>query len=334
MVHKMDTIFVLFIAEDLEYAHRAAECVSAEDKGIVFTVADSSQNCDFKKFDVVVCDGSKNIENAVNISGCGTAYELAEVINGAYCEKHGKKRLKPLTGSTSFIYVCGSRGGTGKTETAQGLAQELCRFHGKRVLYLNFEEFETAHSYTPQAKGKELEKYLFKCVLEKKAFSSFDDSYTAQNEYGVHYFSAGDGKNPLRDLSEAELLDFLQGIHKSRQYDFVIMDGTSALGEVEKLLLGFCHAVCQVERENCEKTAFLGFAKSILGSDIENKLLKVENFCMEKYDDESGGISANGQSLSEKRDIIRINNLQKLSMDTDFGLGMKELSQKLTLILQ
>ncbi|MGN0711323.1 MAG: hypothetical protein ACI4LO_06135 [Anaerovoracaceae bacterium] len=343
----MDSIHVLFAADDLDYARTLAECTSAADKGIIFTIRKKGETFSTEDFDVVMYEESLISQNrqedgseyadicmtekkyqSENDGKAGiraykyiTASDAAEMISEVYCRKFGKRRIKPLSGDTKFIYVCGSCGGTGKTETAQALAQELCRFHGKRVLYLCFEEFESEYRYMSQVKEKELGKYLYRCVFEKRGFNVFDSSYTAKDDFGVSCFSVCNEKNPLKLLSEDELFEFLCGIRASGEYDYVIIDGSSNLEENELMLMKFCHGICQVERSDGEKTNFTEYIKSYFGEEILSKFIKVKNFCREDNE-------------NPEEDVIIINALENISVDTDFGLGIKELSQKLTLILQ
>lgn len=343
----MDSIHVLFAADDLDYARTLAECTSAADKGIIFTIRKKGETFSTEDFDVVMYEESLISQNrqeddfeyadicmtakmyqSENDGKAGfraykyiTASDAAEMISDVYCRKFGKRRIKPLIGDTKFIYVCGSCGGTGKTETAQALAQELGRFHGRRVLYLCFEEFESEYRHMPQIKGKELGRYLYRCVLEKKGFSVFDSGYTAKDDFGVSCFSVCNEKNPLKLLSGNELFDFLCGIQECGEYDYVLIDGSSNLGENELMLMEFCHGVCQVERNGGEKPGFMEYIKSYFGEEILSKIIKVKNFCREGNE-------------NPEEDVIIINALENISVDTDFGLGIKELSQKLTLILQ
>ena len=371
----MDSIFVLFIAEDIEFAKALVKSSGELDKSIVFQVfrndfedvdwsyEDYKKN--FEHADIVVSEGSlargimeypelnmivdlflaDKCESNHNIEFQGEEkyiYKFASVeeilrkINLIYNSKYGRRKTQFANNSCQYVYFCSSCGGTGKTTISLGLAQELTRYHGKSVLYINFEEFDSSYRYLPTVEGPTLESFMIDGIKNKDI-----NSYLYEDLYGVKYFNLGQNKNPLKCLSSEELLDFIDEICKSSEFQYIFIDGTINLDESEVMLIKTCNFICQIEVKNCEKCGFTKYIKKIIEGSKNNELLRIINFSQdEEWNkcDEINYIDYDNNIFLQKLDInmnengvINPDNYCKINIDGDFGVGVKELSLLLTL---
>ena len=365
----MESIFVLFFASDIDYARALIHGINELDKSIFFELYDGrclildelNTKMTFESTDLVLVEGldeekvmylaeklgmnpdlwivEKQKKESFDCEDCKEVqinkYLSADVflryINHMYNKKYQKRRLDICVNSCQYVYFCSSSGGTGKTTVALGLAQELVRYHGKKVLYINYEEFDSSYKYMPQKEGFDLE---FLMVSKSKKIDL--SNYLLEDVYGVKYFNMGDKKNPLKCMDSRELFEFLDIINESIDFEYILIDGTEKLDEVESNLIKECHSIFQIEVQGREKIAFSKYLKQLLGTNLSNKIIYVRNFSAEEEWERKDGIiyiEYDSKIFYEKGDKTNmIHECCKINIDGEFGMGVKEMSRSLTLI--
>ncbi|MHC1722556.1 MAG: hypothetical protein AB9836_05040 [Aminipila sp.] len=354
----MEIITILLVADDLEYAKAMSACVSELNKAIFFTIISNEDFKTYEKtndFDLILVDNQIvcNEENYVTLTEKKTEigqfelkqtlyrYDTAEGFSEKliilYCIKTGNKVISPIKKKGKMILFCSAVGGTGKTSIALALAQELIRFHGKKVLYINYEELESTDRYFKAQEEKTVSNYLY--YLEtNKDFSGLIDHFTITDEYGIKTFSASKGRNQLKLLNIEELCKFINVIKNADQFDFIFIDGDTSLNEETLWLISVCQKVCKVDKwaSDIKQVNFDNYIEHIFGKQVFDKIINVVNYFIPQEDDcpektfEKVYIDYDKDSFfthknQENRFYTTIN------IERDFGSGIRQLSTKLTI---
>lgn len=371
----MESMFVLFVTSDMMYAKALVKAIGEVDKTVIFEIYDEktldlnseSLRNNSGHITLVLTEGlnehkieklSRILDRNVDlcISEAHQTHDLKRVVgneyyvnkyvsaetmlrymNLSYNTKYKKRRNEVFDVSCQYVYFCSSCGGTGKTTVALGLAQELVRYHGKKVLYINYEDFDSSYKYLPQEEGPTLEYFMVGANREKDL-----ESYLQEDIYGIKYFSMGNKKNPLKSLNSKELIDFLEALNADGDFEYIFIDGTERLADEEEMLLKKCNAVCQIEVDKRKKNGFSAYIKRIIGENCVNKLIHVKNFSdvgEEEKDNSINYIGYDDNIFLNKKEleigIIKDGISAKcwnIDIDGEFGVGIKELSKRFTLI--
>ncbi len=267
----MEVITILFVTNDLDYAEAFCDCITAENKSILLTVLSEKAFKEYRKleqFHLIVLDfmiseqrgdfvrltevkKEAEVESSYSqkdLYRYDTAENLSNRLAFLYCLKTGNTFIRPMKGSGTIIFFCSASGGTGKTSVTLGLAQDLARFHGKRVLYINYEELESTNQYFKVQEEKTLSAYLYYAEVGNE-FNKWTEAFTVSNEYGIRAFSASKGRNPLKLLNVQELAKFLEWIQKEASFDYILIDGDNSLKEETLWLISICDNFCTVNGE-------------------------------------------------------------------------------------
>ncbi|MBN7772684.1 AAA family ATPase [Clostridium aminobutyricum] len=354
----MEIITIMLVSKDLDYAYTFAKCMSAKNNRFLFTVVDTlsfHQDTNFKKYDVLLLDGEHQaapkpfiqlVEKRVTtpIAEEQQLY-LYKYENTNYFESQilffygmitGRKEMHLPKENTKILTFHGSCGGSGKTSVSLGLAQELKRFHDKKILYINYEEIESTPLYFRcEDRYKTISDYLYYINSGKNIGSSIS-SFTIKDEYGVETFAPSKGRNELKALNNEELSAFFKQLLECGLYDFILVDSDGSLTDESLWILSVSDQIIVVERygEESKQHKFRNYLEFCLGSILVEKVVSVVNFCEGIENEEHADLFIDADSVSLKS--IREGNFiyKTINIDKDFGVGIKELYAKLTLILQ
>lgn len=343
---------VAYFTVDMNFAVRLCTLLGSIDEEIVFSIFESKSLGDnfkteserekaLKNFDLILKDEEISelqlAEADLTIGVEEKLFTLPEHYHrlvSAYREKKGIRDLELYKGNAKLIMICGAEGGSGKTTVSLALAEELARFHDKKVLYLCLEPFSGGADYfESDEKKKSLDKYLY-YTYSNAPVNLYD--FLIESQYGVFAFVEAKGKNPIYELDGEELVEFLRTLNREGEFDYIVCDSYALLGEAEKNILSSAHKICVVEKEseetylNTEKTRhrnenFLHYIKTDLYISSD-KLLRAKNFSRIQNGEKKGivnlafDINSIGLDESGKR---------RISIDKDFGLGIKSLCEAL-----
>lgn len=374
----MEIITILLVSDDIDYANTLASCVANENKSIIFNIIVSADIYDFKslnEYSLILLDKSilcdENVLkvlvekdylelvdtldendldelNSKKIYKYDTAESISKKLTIMFCLKTGCNIMYCSNKKIKLIYFCSSAGGTGKTSIALGLAQDLVRFHGKKVLYVNNEEIESTNRYFINDDKKTMSNYLYYIEANKK-LTRLVDEFTITDEYGVKSFSASKGRNPLKILNIEELARLIEIIQNNANLDYIFIDGDNTLTKESVWLTSISDIICIIEKYNndIKEDNYINYLLRLLGTQVDDKILYVTNFyhqleegdkqleneCFVENEKEKIYIDYDLDSfVTGKNNEDKL--LTKINIDRAFGIGIRQLSTELTLILQ
>jgi hypothetical protein len=199
----------------------------------------------------------------------GCARICAEA-KAAYAMAHGSANLVSADGAggaACLISFVGVEGGAGASSVALGLAGELSAYRDKKVLYLNFEAFESPRLGTGgrMTDRADMSRFLFAFLGEGKEANATSDPfrssgspvsaapYMARDDYGVMRFPPFPGFNRLRELRGAELGRFMRDVVGETGADMVIADWGGGITDEAAEYLGVSSFVVLVTRHGGAK---------------------------------------------------------------------------------
>lgn len=357
----MEIISIILATDDFDYAKALANCVTSENKAMLFTVISEEtlmKYNSFDDFDLVLTDymithriadciklvekpiKDQNTQQEPLLYRYDTAENLIKALIRFYCIKKGRAYVSYSGKSSKTVLFCSPQGGTGKTSVALGLAQELTKYHGKRMLYVNYEEFEATDRYFKRDERKTLPNYLYHLETGNE-LSSVTDNFTIADEYGVQTFSASEGRNQLKLLSIQELAKFIEKIQVSGQFDYIFIDGEASLNDQTVWLISVCDKVCIINREenDAREKHFYSYLEFHLGKQVFDKIINVINLVKGKDENESKEELQNIYIDYDEDSFTNLENEEsllftKINIEREFGRGIRLLSKKLTLNLQ
>lgn len=326
---------IAYFTNDLEFAKRFSMLLGKNDTDMIFEIIDvKSQilglgDCelDIENYDLIVGDvgiSADDLRFDLLISQDDKLLTLCEHYNNlvaAYRRKRGIRSMKPYGGQAKILYFCSSGGGSGKTTIALGVADELCRFHDKKVLYLCMEPFSGSDKYFEVFdRKKDMDEYLY-LLFSKKEANLFD--FLATDTYGTFAFCMNKFRNPFYEMTELEMREVLENLDICGQFDYIVCDGYLPFGQLEMMLTSSAYKICIVDdgkKESALKKMLSYFERGIYVQ--KDKLVKVKNFAEFEDESEDGTVF-----ILRDSDCIGVSQSGMLQVNTDgdFGLGIKKL---------
>lgn len=197
-----------------------------------------------------------------------TARAMVASIFEIYSFLTGRKAWASNHNGVRLFAFASWAGGTGCSTVTMGVAQELCRFHRMRIMYLSFEDVESTLDFMDGAENvRDAGEYLYRLFRGREQIlpeteekqSPFLDGYVIQDPFGLEAFMPTKGQNPLRGITGSELQVFVDSIMSSGRYDIILMDMGSCLNEAAITALQMAEKVCIVctsEGENHREEAY------------------------------------------------------------------------------
>ncbi|MDR3242863.1 MAG: hypothetical protein LBT34_02915 [Clostridiales Family XIII bacterium] len=282
--------------------------------------------------------------------------ELVSDLRYLYAENKGGAMLTAEPENTVHVACCGTRGGAGVTSVAIATGRELARHHGKRCLYLCFDEVESDIYCLPKADNpRNIGDYLFQTFKGRRRESmAFFESFMAVDSYSLERFYPSPGRNDLAELDESELSCFFQSIWNSSRYDYIILDIGGGQASLRRTAIAFSdvlvmvNAECGADTGKADKTAAL-IEEMWAQNGKRTGIIRIKN--MTGYEEEwdetdvadtrRAGLRPGADSGKEPAaaDIIEIGfdaksfqgsgGRPEISMSNVFGTGIMELAERL-----
>lgn len=293
---------------------------------------------------------SDHVEKRFCLYKYSQAQSIAAALFDIYSDLTGHHTVNVKRQQVRMLAFASCCGGSGCTVAAMATAQELCRFRGRRVLYLSFEETESTGDFmnvSPGVKGIGVYLYhLFKSrdtalrvpqgsVSEKNCPPV--ESYTIHDDFGVETFAPAAGRNPLRELSEDELDIFTASVIDSGRYDVIVMDIGSGLSAVDLACLGMAEKICFISRyagSTIREERYLQHLIFSCGESVIDRMIKVENMVPDERAEtlRGGGDTAMLDTevyLSRSSTCLQGGEIKRIFLDGRFGQDIKLLAEKL-----
>lgn len=310
----MENIFLAVVTDDKEYGRSLSLAMLSVCRSFIIRIFTAEEFLrESRDFDLVLWDGEevreayggriiylteKSSEAVNNLSEkkfCVYKYSTAAGMVSSMFEIYevltGRRAVNLRRQDVRLFVFASFAGGTGCTTAAMSAAQEFCRFRGKRVFYISFEELESTGDFIQCDKGikgssvylYELFNNIYKGTPENRSFgmkSPFLDKYVVRDHFGVESFSQNSGRNPLKELSNDEIHKFMASIIDSGRYDIIIIDLGSALCRSALKLLEMAEKICLIAtygKSTAKEQKYITHITAHLGAEIMDKILKVDN---------------------------------------------------------
>ncbi len=293
---------------------------------------------------------SDHIEKRFCIYKYSQAQSIAAALFDIYSDLTGHRAVNVKRQQVRMLAFSSCCGGSGCTVAAMAAAQELCRFRGKRVLYLSFEETESTGDFMNVSSGvKGIGVYLYHLFKAKDAVLRMSqrsgseknclpvESYTIRDDFGVEAFAPAAGRNPLRELSEDELDIFTASVIDSGRYDVIVMDIGTGLSAVDLACLGMAEKICFVSRSSGSTSREERYLQHLIfscGEGVMDRIIKVENMTADDRADiqrsrEDTAMIDTEVYLSRSSTFLQGGEIKRIFLDGRFGQGIKLLTEKL-----
>lgn len=257
---------------------------------------------------------------------------LAKELLFIYANLTGRKAI-PMRNTNARIVAFGAvEGGTGCTSAAMAFAQEMVRFHGKKVIYISLEEIESTMEYIDKnVTGKNISEYLyylFNC--ESDQHFPFIESFTVDDKYGVNVFLPSPGRNLLNSLSKEEMQFYISAVLDSGGYDIMVIDLSNNLGKPAMTCYEMANNICLISRNNSliyKEERFLEYFMFLKGESIIDRILKIETFCDDEQEVVEGGMLNTVCTLPNDREsFIICNGIREIKSDGAYGNKIRQLA--------
>lgn len=153
---------------------------------------------------------------------------------------------------TEIYAFISSNGGCGTSTIAYAMAEHYAKY--EKVLYLNLEDFGVT-DLVYGVKDGGFDEILFALKSRRKTLELKLAGSVRRDNCGVYFFSASRNALDLKEITQTELKELLLGIQNLREYDKVILDVGTGLGEKEIAAMGYANrnVVVMENQEICEK---------------------------------------------------------------------------------
>ncbi len=285
--------------------------------------------------------------------------DIVKQLKLLYCKKTGMPLRRSYDDKqVKIIGFYGLSGGCGKTVLAIGTGRELCRYRENKVLYLNWEEFDSNDIYFQTYDGtkndsvinkpKNLNYYLYYLFSKNKEQPNYPiDCFVHEDSFGLEFFSSTVGRNQLKTLNLVEIEKFLDNISESKRYQYILIDFNRDLTEETIALINLCDRMVFVREDTYEsREKALKFFQFFHTNGIcysGQDWVKVNNKAFVKDEREESTPMEEDQPHKEKQILegeitvffdanslhLKENNVE-ISIENLFGMGVKEIAAELT----
>ncbi len=271
-------------------------------------------------------------ENIYKLYKYSNVRALAGELLFIYSNITGRKAV-PIRNTNSKIVVFGSpQGGSGCTTAAMAFSQEMCRFHGKKVMYITLEEIESTMEYMANdSSGKSISEYLyylFNC--DDDQHFPFIESFTVTDRYGVEAFVPSPGRNVINSLSKEEMQFFIGAVMDTGGYDYLVIDAANSLGKPAMTCYEMANNICFIERsgeKEYKKERFMEYFTFMKGERIVDRMARVLNGCNDMNEDGECGIMKTVCRLPEDVDsVIECDGVRVIKPDGRYAKEIRKLT--------
>lgn len=310
----MENIFIAIVTDDKEYGRSLSLGMLNVCRGFIIRIFSAEEFLNVnREYDLVLWDGdevsrvyggriiylaekpsdvAKNIaEKRFSIYKYSTAATIVAAVFEIYEALTGRHAVNLRKQDVRIFAFASCSGGTGCTTVTMAAAQEMCRFQGKKVLYLSFEELESTGDYMRRDAGiKGAAVYLYE--LFNKDYTNhgslttstdcipFLDKYIIRDDFGVEAFAPGQGRNPLRGLNVGELTKFMASLIDSGRFDVILMDLGQWLSKTALRCLELAEKIVVVndKKRSCMRyDSYICHMMNNCGETVIDKIMRVHN---------------------------------------------------------
>jgi len=265
---------------------------------------------------------------------------ISNILRLAHSDYSKSEILSDETEQANIISICSASGGTGCTSVALGVCQELTRFHGKKVLYISMEEFESISTYYPDAyhETNNITKFVYSILNKNDCCSYTPEGYMMKDEYGVFAFYPAKGRNPLRELTGKEFIKFINHLTKEKLFTNLILDCGNGLDDS----IVSAYQLSEIIFNVIGKSPDLNRRANYLRTVASRLSIRDTTGIRDVFNLYIAPETENGESLSEtKKEQLTIeedcasfeiiNGRRVISIDKMFGQGIREIVQHIIL---
>lgn len=366
----MENIFLAVVTDDKEYGRALSLAMLSICRSFIIKIFTAEAFfCQKCQVDLILWDGEeakgayggkiiylaeKSSDTVKNLPGkrfCLYKYSTAACIVASVFEIYealtGRCAVNLRHQDAHLFAFASPLGGAGCTTIAMALGQELCRFQGKHVLYLSFEEIESTGSFISYDLGiKGAGVYLYHLFKpdgikwdeqdSQKKKIPFLDGYMIKDDYGMEAFAPVQGRNPLRELNIDELHRFVSSLIDSGRYDVILMDLGNWLSKVSVSCMEMAEKICLVtaRRDNgIREEQYIGHMISYCGEAVLGKFVKVFNMMPKggiRMDDTEEGMVDAYMDISRCSAVVREGKIRKILLEGAFGDDINQLAKLMT----
>lgn len=359
----METIKLAIVTKDRDYGRALSLALVDVYKTFTITLYQSDPiHNQLESFDLILMDseegiGGKFIGLAEKPSLADRDYEkkiftlykysnvrqLAGELLFLYSFLTGRKAVPIKNHNIKIVAFGSAEGGTGCTSAAMAFAQELKRFHGKRVLYLSLEELESTLDYMkPFPEGKSISEYLYYLFNDDVGQRMpFIESFLVFDDYGVDAFLPAPGRNLLKGLTGEEMQYLIGAVMDTGRYDFLIIDVGCDLGKSALCSYEMANHICllSLRQKSCYKEErMLEYLAFLKGELMIDRMAKVLNRAVPSFLEDSAAEAESKPAEDELLPTAAVlpmdpqsftirEGIRSISLDGPYGRGIKALTE-------
>ncbi len=310
----MDNIFIAIVTNDKEYGRSLSLSMLSVCRSLIIRIFNAEEFLSEERdYDIILWDGeevreayggrivylakkpSDVVKNTAAKRFCIYKYSTAASTVASVFEIYevltGRRAVNLKRQDVRLFAFSSYSGGAGCTMLAMAAAQEFCRFRGMRVLYLSFEELESAGEFMGFDSGiKGAAVYLYELFNNiytgtcKDAGEQwrrpFLEGKIVKDDFGVETFAPAKGRNPLRDLNPDELQRFMASLIDSGRFDVIIMDLGQWLSNTAMKCLEMAEKICFItpaSKTSPREKQYMNQIISCCGESMFNKIINISN---------------------------------------------------------
>lgn len=246
----------------------------------------------------------------------------------------------------SMIAFGSWEGGSGCTTVTLAVAQELCRFHGNRILVLSLESVESTaghFDYVPEIKsiGEFLYRVLPEKIIDAGSASQektvpFFESYIVKDLYGIEAFAPSRGKNPISELSEEDMQKLVATVIDSGRYDAVLIDMGTCLTKAAVAVMEMADKLCFITKNQQvtrREEMYLGHVMVCAGEETLSKAIRLTNMVKDASTDnkEEGSrhyVNERARARAFEFSVAK-SEPEQIILEGAFGEDIRKLAQQL-----
>ena len=257
-----------------------------------------------------------------------------------YTALTGRKAYAIRRDEVSIFAFTSYAGGTGCTTISLAVAQELCRFCGKKVLYITLEDVESTGEYFRCSAGtKSTTEFLYRLLSQPISSQGeelpFLESYVVRDLYDIEAFAPSAGKNPLRELKRDEIQKFIASLSDSGRFDAIVMDLGSCLTEAGAAAMELAESLCLVAGGGITKREerYLSQAICMCGEKIAGRFIRALN---DRQSEAVDQVNEEGMAIIERQ--VRVakmrgqginSGMREILLEDKFGEDIRNLTRQM-----
>lgn len=363
----MDNLFLAIVTRDKEYGRSLSLAMLSVCRSFIIRIFSAEEFLEENRdYDIVLWDGeevreayggrivylaekpSEAIRNISQKRFCLYKYSSAACIVSAifeiYKELTGRRAMNIKTQDVRLFAFASFAGGSGCTTIAMAIAQEFTRFYDKKVMYLSFEELDSAGEYMKHEQGiKGAEVYLYRLFnkmypnhgdSEEEKSIPFIEGHIVRDEHGVEAFAPSAARNPLREVRPDEINKLMVSLIDSGRYDVIIIDMGNWLSKTGLKCLQMTEKLCVVstpESSQIKEHNYNSHLVACCGEEIMGKCIRVLNHKRKNSLEKSGADSNFTEYIDIRRctGIMNDENHKTIILEGEFGNDISCLAEKL-----